>query len=206
MESKEDRLEQLIIRAFQYFYRRFHSKPNYKFEPKPAQISSIHNFIEDISKTISVYSIGEHYIFDYFCYQFENWLELDDFDINKRKTDIPVQLNWIIGGKALARWRDRSVESTYAARKKMVGLGYSVSQLDHPVEIDWSGTTIYEEIQKEQHFGDENTLAYCIDRTSLINLKSDFCRKCNFQKECKEILRENNRKLYGFRGFEKNEK
>lgn len=143
-----------------------------------------------------------NFLVDYFKFQFSHYSGIQ----TKYGKNI-IMLHWIIGDKAIKRWKTRDVRKKWIVRVKLrneveLKLVETFNRIKKQDKINQSIFTKiqnYEEEDKIRFFNTIKGLNYCMLMTTLYNSKSELCSRCNFKEPCKKTLNENHPKLYKLR-------
>lgn len=163
------------------------------------EVVMVDNFIDKLVKEHGDSSIGVTYLYNYFAFQFDYWIGKETRANSRR-----FPMGWIVGGKAMQRWKDRRERDLYHCLKTASRLGVKVGQFKKKRAFDYSKTQPHEENDKAAYFNTEQGFGFCVETTTLYNHKSAFCSKCVFADSCKEILAEMYPRILIQRGYATN--
>lgn len=93
----------VVCKMYEYFFIEVSGYNNFEFKPKGSQIKQIENFVKKKENEIAT-----NWLYDFFSYQFGRY-----YDKKTRFGTGIVQLNWVIGDKALLKYKNRSEEELY---------------------------------------------------------------------------------------------
>ena len=189
----------LIVNLFKYYYSSVFNKKNYRFAITDSKEKMIEGFVAKIKEITNAPTLQEDYLRQYFEFQFNHWYKYDSKSSVKA-----VQIEWIVGKKAIARWEK--------ADKKIIGfvvqknLKTDVKLRSRLKKENWDSLLLdlnkVEESEKERFFGTVKGFYNCLINTTLYNHKSPLCMQCPFAEKCKAELKIQYPKIYKKRGYE----
>lgn len=91
-----------IIKIYSYLYSKLNNYQGFILKPTDSQKKQIDNFI------VSIGEKSDNWIFDFLLFQFYRY-----HDIETKFGKGIIQLNWVIGNKALIKWQKASKEELY---------------------------------------------------------------------------------------------
>jgi len=193
-------MEDLIINVYQVFVRKLCKDASFIYKGELRDNACITNFIKLIDKAYGIESLGEVFIYDYFSFQLNYWVNLD----TRFGKKIPI--TWFVGKKAFLRWKDNPNIDLYHAHKTSDLFGIDISAFNKSKKnIDALETKPYEEKEKIRFGHKESQFLHCIETTTLFNHRSTYCVLCENKISCKELLKVNFYRIYIKRGYsEKN--
>lgn len=187
MRNKEVRL---VVEKFKYHYKAITNDESFRLNMTETRLTMTLNFIKAMKDFTNSPLLGEDYLKSFMEFQFNYWFEHE----GKYGRGTSVQLEWIIGKKALKRWFERS-EKFKRATNKIVrkNLKKKVKfKLDGVRNEGWSKTMLelreVEEFEKNMFFNTAKGFVNCTLNTSLYHHKSKFCMECKYKNKCKEQL------------------
>jgi hypothetical protein len=203
MKNKEVKL---VVDKFKYHYKAVTGDESFRLNMTTTRLTMTLNFIDYMKKMTNSPILGEDYLKSFMEFQFNHWFQHE----GKFGKGTSIQLEWIIGKKALKRWFDRSEKYKRATdiivrknlKKKVV------FKLDGVRNEGWSKTMLevreVEEFEKEMFFNTAKGFVNCTLNTTLYHHKSKFCMECKYKDKCKEQLKEQYPIVSKLRGY-KNE-
>lgn len=194
-------MEIAIKQAYQMFVRKLWGRDTFVYEEEPKDEICIRNFIKTLIKEYGEESIGKNFIYDYFCFQTNYWINLNT-RFGKR---IPV--SWFLGKKAFERWKNNPEPDLYHAHQTANQLGIHIGLIygEKKSLIKALVLNTAEENEKNRFYNTDRGFLNCIESTTLYSHLSKACITCKFKNDCKELLRANFYKIWLKRGYsEKN--
>jgi len=196
-------LEEKIILSFEYFIAEISCRKDYMYAPYKWENKSIENFATLLKNKYGSNSIGVHWFFNYFCFQFEYW--------RTKKTELGeglAYIEWIIGPKAFKRWEGKTKDYWYFCQEGLLNFNKEIKFSKFKIIIE--GKSIFdinkirtdEEIEKGLYINQRKGFYNCLLYTTLFNKKSGLCQNCKFQENCKKIQRSNYPGIYKIRNNE----
>lgn len=141
---------------------------NFRFSKRDEKM--IENFVAKLT-----YSVGEDWLWNYFCYQFSRYV-----DLKTRMGKGKVMLNWTIGDKALRKYREATDEEKYWGEE--FKNRYNVKNpLLKPLSI--SINKDYKERERNRFKDEFRRLIHCKEN-ELFDKRSKTCFMCKNKKEC----------------------
>lgn len=196
---------QLIKELQTHFFRQVSGYANYKYNPRMTDLKMIVRFV-NWGRNNYKGQFGADFLIKYFEFQYSYYSGL-----KTRFGKGVVMINWIIGDKAIKRYETRDIKNNRYAKFflnknsseyfKKQSLNLSERRQEklkikekyvlevHPIEEQF----------KQSFFNTEKGFVFCCTTTTLFNLKSDLCKKCDFAKQCKETLQANYPLIYKLR-------
>lgn len=189
MRNKEVKL---VVEKFKYHYKAITNDESFRLNMTENRLTMTLNFIKEMKNFTNSPLLGEDYVKSFMEFQFNYWFEHE----GKYGRGTSVQLEWIIGKKALKRWFERS-EKFKRATNKIVrkNLKKKVKfKLDGVRNEGWSKTMLelreVDEFEKGMFFNTAKGFVNCTLNTTLYHHKSKFCMECKYKNKCKEQLKE----------------
>lgn len=190
-----------VVDTYKFYYSRVSGKNNYIFKMTDSRAKMIENFVIAFKELNQTKLLQETALKKYMEYQFTFWYKKDA----KYGKGTSIQIEWIIGDKALERWINLNKKHiSYVIRKT---LKTDVDLKPKPVKKDskWNSALLelsrIEEIDKAKFLNEEGGLEYCILTTNMYNHKSPNCMLCNFSTDCKKRLKVIYPKIFEVRGY-----
>lgn len=190
----------LIIDTYQTFVRKLCKDSSYTYKGDTRDNACIDNFIKLVDKAYGIESLGKVFIYDYFCFQLNYWMNLE----TRFGKKIPI--TWFIGKKAFQRWQDNPNTDLYHAHKSAESFGINSETSDRTKEkLDVLAIKKHEEAEKIRFKDPAAQLLHCMNATTLFNHRSPNCISCSSKAQCKIILERDFYRIYIKRGYnEKN--
>jgi hypothetical protein len=189
MRNKEVKL---VVEKFKYHYKAITNDESFRLNMTENRLTMTLNFIKEMKNFTNSPLLGEDYVKSFMEFQFNYWFEHE----GKYGRGTSVQLEWIIGKKALKRWFERS-EKFKRATNKIVrkNLKKKVKfKLDGVRNEGWGKTMLelreVDEFEKGMFFNTAKGFVNCTLNTTLYHHKSKFCMECKYKDKCKEQLKE----------------
>lgn len=199
------RVYKIICELYTEFYRQVSLNRNFTYNPSHSGLKTdqliICRFIKFL-KTDYNQQADIGFLIDYFKFQFSHYS-----GINTSYGKNAIMLHWIIGEKAIKRWKDRDVRKKWIVRVKLknevelklVETFNKIKRQDRAKQGIFINLQKHEEIDKNRFFNQDKGFDYCLVTTTLFNPLSELCLSCNMNKHCKTILEKNHPKLYKLR-------
>lgn len=189
----------LICELYQEFFRQISLNKNYIYIPDSSGNKKdqylIVMFIKFLNKNYNQ-QVDMNFLIDYFKFQFSHYAGT----VNSKYGRNSIMIHWIIGPKAIKRWKERDVRKKYIVKiklKKEVEINLkNVFKINNNNDKIFNKIYDYEERDKERFFNEDIAFNYCLMLTTLFNPKSKFCSGCRFKENCKKVLRENHPNIY----------
>jgi len=183
-----------VKRLYDYFFNkvyRSHVDLNLTSELNRKMID---NFAKVVGAQLNLPNVGINYLVEYFTFQFKYWSD--------KTTARRLTLNWVIGRKALRRWRDHHPEVRYYVRRfvKEHGLDLDALRRELAPEPEPTVLSAAEEVEKVRFAGPAR-LYHCTQTTTLYHHRSLTCLGCDQRVACKKLLRRTHPSLYSKRGY-----
>lgn len=194
MDERKEKLK-MIVNLYLELYVKVSMNENYVLNYSASQETMIYNFID----YFGAMKITKDFLRAYFEFQFNYTYKFEKFGKGK------VMLNWVIGKKAIERWKDRDkfkfkYHILYGIKKHI-----NISN-KNPASIGWLDKLAkglpHEDDQRAKHLNTNKGVLWCYSNTTMYNHRSDYCVMCKFSDICKLTLAEENPKLYKLRGYE----
>lgn len=188
-----------IIDLYTYYYKNVNKLEYFIFKMTPSKKKTVIGFIQEM-KRITNSELQEDYLKLYFDYQFNRWYKKD----NPYGKGISIQIEWIIGKKAMGLWlgSDKKYRS-FIVRKNLktdVSFVHKFKKENYK-NILVSGNAV-EENNKKRFFNSNQGFSYCLIATTLYNHNSKFCSDCKSAVKCKGELLSEYPKIFKMRGYE----
>jgi hypothetical protein len=197
----------LVVDLYKYHIIQITKNASYKFKMTPTRNQMILNFIELFKSMTNSDFVAEDNLRKFMEYQFNYWYKHDA----KYGKGTSIQIEWIIGSKAIERWKsrtDKQKKKTDFIIRKNLKKDVKFSEVDKTASDDYKRILLKvrdsEENEKARFYNTSKGFSYCLISTSLYNHKSKYCSLCNKSSECKKYLEENFNKVYKVRGYHKN--
>lgn len=196
-----DPILDLIEKSYEVFYSKLTSADSYKYTPSQKDQILTLNFIEIINNRYGIHSVGLNFIFDYFVFQFDYWVNLDTMFGKK------IPLSWFIGKKAFQRWLERPERDLFHAYQTASSHNlYKGLISPEQGTLNVQKLDEHEENEKGRFYNEPEGFVNCAETTTLYNHRSSSCMTCKWRLDCKKLLKQEYPKLYILRGYLKNEK
>lgn len=189
----------LIVKLFKYYYSEVFKAKGYRFRITDSKEKTIENFVTAIKELTKSTTLSKDYLEKYFEFQFNHW-----YKYSSQSEVKSVQIEWIVGKKAVERWRKVDKQKVaFVVRKNLkTDVDFS-SRLE---KENWDNILLninpVEELDKERFHGTVKGFYNCLINTTLYNHKSKFCQTCPKAKDCKNELKAQYPKIYKKRGYE----
>jgi hypothetical protein len=196
---------------FQEYYRQVTLNHDYVFELDETgrREKVIHKFLDYVDKKYSLSSTGLDFLINFIESGFNLY-----FDATHLKYGVKsIQIEWIIGSKAIERYEKiRHVDNKYFRKRRKIRQDIRLRITDKfkattiasqkaMSELLTSGNVEFYEAEKQRYYNTGEGLAWCMINTTLYNHKSALCAACTNRNKCKQILLENYPNLYRKRGY-----
>ncbi len=166
-----------VCSYYEYFIRKVSGYNDFEFDPNDRQCTLIINYCVAITNNDKI-RVGPYLLYYYFLLQFSHW---DDKYTRANKI---YNIAWILGNKAIERWRNRSMEyysyhcDTFASKYRI-----RRSDLYNRKNNDIFNTDITE---RSRYHNTEQGLVHCIEN-SLSYKSTKVCITCKFNRQCKRL-------------------
>lgn len=180
-------LEEQILGSFDFFSIKTGNYYNYTYKLCKGEDKVILKFINFIRTTYGEISIGKHWLFDYFCFQFEYWRTKN---IKYKKGGGIIELSWVIGDKAILRWKNRVKDYQYFYKTGLLkyssltkGEYFSLFEQEKREVLNKKNII---DLERERFFNKDNGFLHCF-QFAYYNSNSKLCKICKFRSKCKDI-------------------
>ena len=194
----------LVVDLYKFFVIQITKNKSYKFKMTDSRNSMIINFIDIFKKMTDSNFLAEDNLRKFMEYQFNYWYKHD----SKYGKGSSIQIEWIIGSKAIERWNsrtDKQKSKTDFIIRKNLKKDVKFDEIDKGTSDEYktifSSIRKVEEDEKSRFHNTSKGFGYCLISTSLYDHKSSLCATCNKSMECKEMLKNNLPKVYKLRGY-----
>lgn len=188
-----------VVDLFTYYYKSVNKMDHFIFKMTPPKKKTVIGFIQEM-KRITDSELQPDYLKQYFDFQFNRWYKRD----NPYGKGVSIQIEWIIGKKALGIWLESDKRlGAFIVRKNLktdVKFERKFEKEDYN-DILVEGN-IVEESSKKRFFNSNQGYSYCQLTTTLFNHKSKHCSNCKSSAKCKAELQKEYPKIYKMRGYE----
>jgi hypothetical protein len=155
--------------VYEYLFKKISGGKSSKFRYSEREEVMIDNFCSRLTM-----SHGDDWIWNYMCYQFCRYDELDT-KVGKGK----VMLGWVVGKKAFDKYLNASEEEKFYGEE--IKRKYD---LRNPIKILGTLDTLeYKERERKRFYGTERGLVHCVEN-ELYSKISRLCMFCKFNKYC----------------------
>lgn len=154
---------------------------------------SFDNFLEKYP------NVDKEYLRKFIEYGVQSWFN------DSVKNDVSrIRFTWIFGANAIKRWNANSVSTNVRITRNCLKKKHKINltKVNSNLSSVFNTVRLSEEKQKAECFNSKRGLDWCIANTTLFFHKSSYCIICNFRTECKEILKQQYKKIYKLRGYE----
>lgn len=193
----------IICELYTEFYIQVSLNRNFKYNPSHSGMKSDHliicRFIKFLKQDYNQQA-DINFLVDFFKFQFSHYVGIKtSYGTNA------IMLHWIIGPKAIERWKQRDVRKKWIVRVKLkndveLKLLTTYKKINQKDEKQvFLLIHKHEERDKAKHHNTNKGLNYCAFTTTLFNPKSTFCTSCIFKENCKILLSKNHPKLHKLR-------
>lgn len=197
----------LVVDLYKYHIVQITKNNKYKFPMTPQRNKMILNFIEKFKSLTNSNFVGEDNLRKFIEYQFNYWYKHD----SKYGKGTSIQIEWIIGSKAIERWESRTEKqkkkTDFIIRKNLKKDVKFSEVVDKEESNNYKKLLIElrdnEEDEKSRFHNTSKGFGYCLVSTTLYNHKSKNCLLCDFSDKCKDYLKKNLNKVYKARGYHK---
>ena len=182
------------------FFRQVSLNKNFVYKPKNHGLLKeqliICRFIKWLNKEYNQ-QVDINFLIDYFKFQFSHYS-----GVNTQYGKNVIMLHWIIGQKAIDRWKNRDVRKKWLVRVKLKNeVELKLTQTYNNInkkrkQNKFKDIYKYEENDKRRFHNTEKGFQYCLYTTTLYNPLSKLCESCKFNIDCRDILNVNHPKLY----------
>mgnify|MGYP000007453081 CR=1 FL=1 len=190
----------LIVTTYEFYYQKVSGIESYIFKMTDSRAKMIENFVIDFKKMNKTSILQETSIKKFFDFQFNYWYKRDA----KFGKGVSIQIEWIIGKKAVERWENVNKKHLSFIVRKNLKSDNDFNQKNVKKE-NWTdliiNTNRNEEFNKSKFLNKSIGLENCLITTNLYNHKSSICLQCNFSLECKEKLKILYPKIHKIRGY-----
>lgn len=160
-----------VLKLYEYLYRISSKNRSFKFKPSLRETTIIDNFVGKLTE-----SHGKDWLFNFLTYQFSRYIDQDTQFGNGK-----ILVGWVLGDKALQRFRDASEQELYYANQFIVN--YEVKNILFERElIDDSD---YKHRERMRYYGTDRGLVHCKTMINLFNPQHKDCIFCKYKEYCK---------------------
>lgn len=164
-------MENKVKTIYQYLYEKAVGKQFSNFRYSERDQTMIDKFVSKLN-----YSIGDDWLWNYFCYQFQRYV-----DLKTRLGKGIVPLSWVIGEKALKRYREATEEELFYINEFKIR--YNVkSPLFEPETVKFSDN--YRNNERKRFTDLNRRLIHCREN-ELFDSKNKVCFSCKNKEYCK---------------------
>jgi hypothetical protein len=164
-------MNKAIIDTYQELYRKTSKNTVFVFKPEQKQRTAIENFLKLVPSTAD-----EEWIREFLIFQFSRYAD-QDTRLGKGR----IQLNWVIGKKALEKWNSRTSGQLYHTNK---------FRASHKIQISKKkvekipANNFYLNNERRRFYGKERGLIHCAE-LELFEKENEVCKACKNYKICK---------------------
>jgi len=164
-----------LIKIYEDVYGSFSGNKNYELVLTPQNSKYLQSFNNSF---IDLYngSIDEEFIFEFIVYQFR-YYEDKKTRLGKGK----VYLNWILGSKAIDRWREKPDSWLYFNSQFVEK--YNLQRPTKEIEEDKDKVDFYNKTERKRFFNTELGFLHCSEN-NLYEKYSKECIICRFKEMC----------------------
>lgn len=198
--------------VFQEYYRQVTLNQDFVFELDKTgkREKLINRFIDYVDTKYDLKSVGMDFLINFIESGFNLYFDAKHLKYGTKS----IQIEWIIGSKAIERYekirdKDNKYFRKFRKIRKDITLrisdkfkSASITNVKAINELLISGTLDFYESEKAKFYNTSEGLLWCMMNTTLYNHKSKLCSVCSNRNKCKQILKENYPKLYTIRGYE----
>jgi len=160
-----------VIELYEYFCQNVSGNQFFEFQPRVNEIKMMKVFVDSLSP-----SHGEDWLFNYFCFQFHRYT-----DKKTRFGQGVIYLNWVIGQKAILKFKEASSEELYYMEQFKSSFNL-VNILLKPQSIE-NGKD-YKDRERRRFYNTTRGLLHCKEN-SLYSQKNKNCITCKNKTDCK---------------------
>lgn len=183
-----DEFVNLIVKIYTEFFREVSLNYDYELDLSDRNLSLINSFTDSITKDNP--TVGKHYLLDFFEFQFNYWHDKD----TQFGRGI-VMLSWVLGKKAIDRYKNKSTEhyKFFISKnlKKRIGITSSSIIGKNKYDNHLHNLSDMDEIERARFFNMKKGIVWCFNNTNMYHYKSKWCVKCKLKKDCIKITKEN---------------
>lgn len=185
--------DRLIQKSFEYFFRKVYKQEKFQFHFTPYNLKIYETLLKEIDKRVNTTSLGKQFVWRYCIFQFTYWDELIIDTPSSR-----VGFSHIFGKKAIDRYFTRDKEYDWQFDSPEISLKYKLSTLEFNSHVDPKKDKLEHTNSgiRLRFLNTDKGLATCLSQTTLFDRKDSSCLLCNFQTECKELLKTNYPTIY----------
>jgi len=178
-------LEEQVLWSFDYFSKKTENYKNYTYKLGKGEDLILFKFTNFLRTEYGELSIGKNWLYDYFCFHFEYWRTKN---IKYFKGGGIIELSWVIGPKAVLRWKSRLSSYSYFYKEGVIKI-FKISSEDYFSNFIEQKQTIISrgELERSRFFNTDMGFLHCVQTTSGYNTKYQKCKICKFRLKCKTI-------------------
>ena len=165
-----DDLQSKVKIIYQYLYEKCsgHRFDNFKYLKNDQTI--IDRFIKRLN-----YSIGDDWIWEYFCYQFNRYV-----DLNTRIGKGKIPVSWVMGSKAIEKYKNVTEEELFYVNDFKVRFNLKNPVLE-TVKLSYNGN--YKDNERKRFKNVERQFIHCKEN-NLFDELNKICFSCKNKKYC----------------------
>lgn len=134
--------------------------------------TQLESFRKALEKFYDIESLDKWFYWNYFLFQFTYWSG------KKTRFEGAIPLNWILGKKAVEKWRLKPENWNYWCFEFL-----KKRQLELPISFDKFNLREIESIDRKRYYNQEQGFLLC-QELDLYDSKHKDCILCKFRKKC----------------------
>ena len=164
-------MKEKVIKMYEYLYGISTGNQNFEFKPSEKDNKILDNFVSKLTP-----SHGDDWLFTFMNYQFSRYID-QETRFGKGK----ILLGWVIGDKAIQKYKDATDEEKYYGEKFKTD--YQVTNiLTEPPKVEISKE--YLDRERSRFYATERGLIHCTEN-KLYDPSSKWCMTCHYKLYCK---------------------
>jgi hypothetical protein len=195
MNKKEFRI---VVDLFKLYYKQITGNGNFKLYMSDARAKTIYNFISDFKSITKSKILQKEFLEKFFDYQFNYWYKKDA----KYGQGTSIQLEWIIGKKAIKRWVEQDKKHLDWIIRKNLKKDHKIIKQKENKDYLVTELNYADEKEKKRAHNSIKGFWNCLINTTMYNHKSELCMVCKKSMECKQLLKKKYPQIYKKRGYE----
>lgn len=189
----------LVVELYKTYYKQITNNHSFRMHMSDNRATMVYNFINNFLDLTKSNFVQEDALKKFMEFQFNYWYKRNA----KYGAGTSIQLEWIIGKKAIKRWEEADKKYISWIIRKNLKKDHKivVKKKDNQYDSVALNISIVEEFEKERFFNTVKGYWNCIINTTMYNHKSEFCMQCNKSSKCKDNLKSKFPKIYKKRGY-----
>jgi len=196
MRKKEFKI---VVELYKTYYKQITKNEGFRLYMSDSRAKMIDNFLDNFYELTQSTFLQEDALKKFMEFQFNYWYKRNA----KYGAGTSIQLEWIIGKKAIVRWEKANPKYISWIIRKNLKTDHNivVKKADNSYSQMVVKISDVEENEKERFHNTVKGFWNCMINTTMYNHKSSFCLSCDKSMDCKENLQKKFPKIYKKRGY-----